>query len=429
MMTEDEKKTICKLLAIETLGLLRTSLVFQDKNPYYHNISKFSGISYRYNSYKLYIKHLKKLSLVSGLLLDLIVNKPEIIISMIANLYENHLNLLKEGKISADKRFSSFLAQNIKVLLSKNITFLASRSLISTDVNNFIFEVCESLLQKNTDDLIKIVEKQSIIIIKMLLEDEDVFKAYVEFLDIYSFILEVIDQIHISLVSGREIVSPKGSQYVQRTLEFYRKFYKKLYSELELWQKLFKQNTFTVIENIKYIPKLREELNFAFAFTIYYLMVKTIECIARTSAMIIEVTTVNSDDRDKEINIKTQLKKLIIDCLLDTYMHFCENVLLDPWCKDSVGNGIYRCFSSTHIPSYRTVAATLLEQAYKSIHKDLEFDLLYQTIWGKTPDNLYKDYKLEIFRIVRCKSIIKKWVRSYLCHDNKAIWETNFEKE
>jgi len=148
-MTKEERETLRKILTTEVFRLLTTSLKFQNKNPYSYNILKFAGIYDEcYTPWKQRVRYNLKLSLVSGLLLDLIVNKPEIIVSMVADLYKNHLNLLKEGKIDANKRFNSYLAKTIKFLVFRGPTFAAYR-LIDNNIGNFIYEVCESLLQKN----------------------------------------------------------------------------------------------------------------------------------------------------------------------------------------------------------------------------------------------------------------------------------------
>jgi hypothetical protein len=430
-VTKEEKETLRKILTTEVLRLLTTSLKFQDKSPYSYNILKFAGIYDEcYTPWKQRVRYNLKLSLVSGLLLDLIVNKPEIIVSMVADLYENHLNLLKEGKIDANKRFNSYLAKTIKFLVFRGPTFAAYR-LIDNNIGNFIYEVCESLLQKNTNDLIKTVEKYSNIVIEMLLKDFDSFEAYMEFLRVYSCVLEALNEIYILSIGSYETILLKP-EHVLKILEFYKKYYEKLYSELQLWQKLFDQNVnndTTVIENTPYISKPRKESNFAFAFTIYYLITKTIECVAKASLEIRMAVGIRTNDtkEKRELKLKSNLDKLIIDYLVDTYVHFCENVLLEPWREGSKGEGIYRYFVLPSTPARKTVAATLLEPTYKLIHKELEFDLLYNSITKNNPNNPYKEYKQKIYEIVTCKSIIDRWI-DCLFHNNNLIWEAKFEK-
>jgi hypothetical protein len=398
-MTEVEKEASRKILTKEALRLLGISLKFQDEGLS-NEFLKIATVRLWPKSRKQRFKHLLKSSLVSGLLLDLIVNKPEIIVLIITDLYENHLNLLKEGKISANKRFNSFLAQNIKSLSLRGLADIF-KYVIDTNVGYFIFRVCESLLWKNTNDLIETVEKHSPIIGK-LSKDFDSFKAYMEFLNVYSCVLEVISEIRVRWSEYEEFMFA----YVLRILEFYEMYYKKLYSELQWWQRLFLRNLIT--NNTEYTLTPKKEQGFAFTFTIYYLMIKTIECIAKISAKINAKISMYSHGGEKSREVK--LRKLVIDYLLYTYVHFCENILLEPWNKGSKGEGICRYFVLPSTYAHRTEAATLLKQTYKLIHKNLEFDLLYKTVSGSDPSKYYTEYKQKIYRIAECKSIIKRWV-------------------
>jgi len=435
MMTEDEKKTICKLLIAEVFRLLKTSLKFQDKEPLSHSfeILKFAGIDDRsYVPLEHRVKYNLKLSIVSSLLLDLIINKPEIIVLMVTDLYENHLNLIKEGKIGANKRFNSFLAQVIKLLIFRGPTFVSHR-LIGNNIGNFIFEVCESLLQKNTNDLIKTVEKHGSIIMKTLLKDYDSFQAYTEFLGVYSHALETLNEIYIlSFGSYSTILSEP--EYVIRILEFYKKYYEKLYSELQWWQKLFIQNISaditTTEKNALHTTKPRKESNFAFAFTFYYLMTKTIECIAKASFRIRGAIAIRSDDRKKEreLKLKSNLDKLIIDYLLDTYVHFCENILLEPWRKGSGGEGIYRYFVLPSTPARKIIGSILLEKTYELIHKDPHFDFIYSMISEYGNKYHYADCEQKIYRIVTCRGIIEQWMH-YLRGDADIVLKTIIENQ
>ena len=404
---EEEREVIYKLLTKEALRLLKISLDFQDKGLS-NEFLKTATVRLWPKSRKQRSKHLLKSSLVSGLLLDLIVNKPEIIVLMITDLYENYLNLLKEGKISAGERFSSFLAQNIKSLSLRGLADVF-KNVINTNVGHFIFKVCESLLYKNTDDLIQTVKEHSPIVGK-LLDDFDSFKAYVEFLNVYSCVLEVLNEIRVEWSIYREFMYA----CTLRMLEFYKIYYEKLYSELQWWQRLFLRNPITNGTEYTFIPQKKS--SFAFTFTIYYLMVKTIECIAKTSAKINAKIPIYGFGSENDIEVK--LRKLVIDYLLDTYVHFCENVLLEPWNKGSKGEGIYHYFAFPSTYYYRTVAIDLLKPTYKLIHKNLEFDLLYKTVSGSKPSAYYKGYEQKIYRIAGCKSIIKRWV-NYLRGRNK----------
>jgi len=431
-MTKEERETLRKILTTEVFRLLTTSLKFQNKNPYSYNILKFAGIYDEcYTPWKQRVRYNLKLSLVSGLLLDLIVNKPEIIVSMVADLYKNHLNLLKEGKIDANKRFNSYLAKTIKFLVFRGPTFAAYR-LIDNNIGNFIYEVCESLLQKNTNDLIKTVEKYSSILIEMLLKDFDSFEAYMEFLRVYSCVLEALNEIYILSIGSYETILLKP-EHVLKILEFYKKYYEKLYSELQLWQKLFDQNVnndTTVIENTPYISKPRKESNFAFAFTIYYLITKTIECVAKASLEIRVAVSIRTNDtkEKRELKLKSNLDKLIIDYLLDTYVHFCENILLEPWCKGSKGESIYRYFVLPSTPARRTVGAILLEKTYELIHKDPHFDFIYSMISKYGNKYRYADCEQKIYRIVTCRGIIEPWIH-YLRGDADIVLKTLIENQ
>ena len=431
-VTKEEKETLRKILTTEVLRLLTTSLKFQDKSPYSYNILKFAGIYDEcYTPWKQRVRYNLKLSLVSGLLLDLIVNKPEIIVSMVADLYENHLNLLKEGKIDANKRFNSYLAKTIKFLVFRGPTFAAYR-LIDNNIGNFIYEVCESLLQKNTNDLIKTVEKYSNIVIEMLLKDFDSFEAYMEFLRVYSCVLEALNEIYILSIGSYETILLKP-EHVLKILEFYKKYYEKLYSELQLWQKLFDQNVnndTTVIENTPYISKPRKESNFAFAFTIYYLITKTIECVAKASLEIRMAVGIRTNDtkEKRELKLKSNLDKLIIDYLVDTYVHFCENVLLEPWREGSKGEGIYRYFVLPSTPARKTVGSILLEKTYELIHKDPHFDHIYSMISIYGSKYHYADCESKIYRIVRCRGIIEPWIH-YLRGDADIVLKTLIENQ
>ena len=422
MTAEEEREAIYKLLATEALRLLKISLEFQDKKPSYEFL-KIASIGPRWiSSRKQHMKRIEKSFLVCSLLLDLIVNKPEIIVFMITNLYENHLNLVKERKISTNKKFHSFLAQNIKSSSIRSLDYVSYYT-IDTNVGNFIFKVCESLLSKNTHVLIQTVKEHSQMIEK-LSEDFDSFKAYMEFLNVYSCVIEALYEIYLSGGQNYMIMSSKP-EYVIKILEFYKKYYEKLYSELRLWHETFIRNPIT--NNTMYTLTPRKKQSFAFTFTIYYLMIKTIECIVRASAKINALMPIRGNDSDKEIETKLKLRKSIIDYLFDTYVHFCENVLLEPWREGSVGEGIYRYFVLPSTPARKTVAATLLEPTYKLIHKELEFDLLYNAITKNNPDNPYKEYKQKIYEIVTCKSIIDRWI-DCLFHNNNLIWEAKFEK-
>ena len=432
-VTKGEKETLSKILIIEVLRLLRTSSKFQDKEPLSRSfeILKFAGIDDRpYIPLEHRAKYNLKLSLVSGLLLDLIINKPEIIVLMITNLYENHLNLLKKGKTSANKRFNSFLAQVIKFLIFRGPTFVSHR-IIGNNIGNFIFEVCESLLHRNTSDLIKTVERHGSTIMKTLLKDYDSFKAYMEFLGVYSHVLETLNEIYILSFGGHSTILSEP-EYVLKVLEFYKKYYEKLYSELQQWQGLFVQNISadTTTENILYIPKPRKESNFAFAFTFYYLMIKTIEWIAKASFRIRGVIAIRSDDRKKEreLKLKSNLDKLIIDYLLDTYVHFCENILLEPWCKGSKGESIYSYFVVPSTPARRTVGAILLEKTYELIHKDPHFDFIYSMISKYGNKYRYADCEQKIYRIVTCRGIIEPWIH-YLRGDADIVLKTLIENQ
>jgi len=420
MTAEEEREAIYKLLTTEAFRLLKISLDFQDKKPSYKFLKIASGFPWP-NFPKQRVKHVKKSFLVSGLLLDLIVNKPEIIVLIITNLYENHLNLVKENKISTNKKFHSFLAQNIKNSSTIGLAYV-SYGIINTNVDNFVFKVCESLIQKDTNRLIETVEEHSPMIRK-LLKDFDSFKAYMEFLNVYSCTLEALNEIY--LLQGQNYMTMSSKpEYVIKILEFYKKYYEKLYSELQLWQKFHVRNP---ANNAPYVLIPRKELSFAFTFTIYYLMTKTIECVTKASAQINALMPIRGNDSDKEIETKLKLRKAIIDYLFDTYVHFCENVLLEPWREGSGGEGIYRYFVLPSTPARRTVAATLLEPTYKLIHKELEFDLLYNSITKNNPNNPYKEYKQKIYEIVTCKSIIDRWI-DCLFHNNNLIWEAKFEK-
>ena len=419
--TEETKEAIYKLLTKEALRLLKISLDFQDKKPSYKFFEN-TGIYLWPNSRKQCIKHIEKSFLVSGLLLDLIINKPKIIVLIITNLYENHLNLVKENKTSANKRFNSFLAQNIKNLSLRSLTDV-SYYVINTNASNFIFKVCESLLQKDTTRLIEIVNEHSPMVGK-LLKDFDSFKAYMEFLNIYSCALEALNEIYVEWNENWRTMLQKA-EYILKILKFYKKYYEKLYSELELWQGLFVRNPITNRAVSTLAPKKEE--GFAFTFTIYYLMTKTIECIAKTLAKINAVTPIYGGDRVKEI--QTKLKKSIINYLFDTYTHFCENILLKPWCEGSRGEGIYRYVVLASTPAYTNVAATLLEQTYKLIHNNLEFDLLYKTFSEDDLNNPYKKCKQKIYRIVRCKCIIRRWIKHLCSHKIDKILGTKFEKK
>jgi len=418
---EEEKEAIYKLLTKEALRLLKISLEFQNKKPP-DKFFKTTGIYLWPNSRKQCIKHVEKSFLVSGLLLDLIINKPKIIVLIVTNLYENHLSLLKENKIGANKRFNSFLAQNIKSLSLRTLADV-SYYVINTNASNFIFKVCESLLQKDINRLIETVEEHSPMIGK-LLKDFDSFKAYMEFLNVYSCALEALNEIYVEWDENWRTMLEKA-EYMLKILEFYKKYYEKLYSELELWQRLFVRNPIT--NNIIYTLAPKKEQGFAFTFTVYYLMVKTIECIAKTSAKINAVPPIYGGDKIKEI--QTKLKKSIINYLFNIYTHFCENILLKPWHEGSKGEGIYRYFVLTSTPAYATVAATLLEQTYKLIHNNLEFDLLYKTFSEDDLNNPYKRCKQKIYRIVRCKSIVRRWIKHLCKYKSDKILGTKFEKQ
>jgi len=415
MMQEEEKEAICKLLATEALSLLRTSLEFQDKIPLPHKILKFSGLRLWSSSAKQRFNHLLKSSLVSGLLLDLIVNKPEIIALIITNLYENHLNLLKKNEIHEKSRFQSYLDESIKLLLLENPKLL-SYLLVNTSVGKFIFKVCKSILRKNTNDLIETVEKHGTMIGKFL-KDSNSFKAYMKFLDVYSCILEAPVEIFILSNGGNRVVF-SNFKYFQKILEFYRKYYKKLYLELELRQKpLAKREGITEYE---------KELEFASVFTIYYLMIKTIECVAKAFSKIKQLTPIYDNDKEEEKQIKLKLNKLIVDYLFHTYTHFCENILIKAWFRDNISFYDYSRFTS--VSSIRTMIGSLLGQTYKLTHRDLEFYLLRHTISRKGIEHTYcNKCKSKIFRIARCKSMVEDWVNN-LCGKNSGIvWRNEFE--
>jgi len=415
MMQEEEKEAICKLLATEALSLLRTSLEFQDKIPLPHKILKFSGLRLWSSSAKQRFNHLLKSSLVSGLLLDLIVNKPEIIVFIITNLYENYLNSLKKNEIHEKSRFHSYLDESIKLLLLENPKLL-SYLLVNTSVGKFIFKVCKSILRKNTNDLIETVEKHGTMIGKFL-KDFNSFKAYMKFLDVYSCVLEAPVEIFILSNGGNRVVF-SNFKYFQKILEFYRKYYKKLYLELELRQKSPARR-----ENI---TEYEKELDFAFVFTIYYLMVKTIECVAKAFSKIKQLTPIYDNDKEEEKQIKLKLNKLIVDYLFHTYTHFCENILIKAWFRDNISFYDYSRFTS--VSSIRTMIGSLLGQTYKLTHRDLEFYLLRHTISRKGIEHTYcNKCKSKIFRIARCKSMVEDWVNN-LCGKNSGIvWRNEFE--
>jgi len=415
MMQEEEKEAICKLLATEALSLLRTSLEFQDKIPFPHEILKFSGLRLWSSSAKQRFNHLLKSSLVSGLLLDLIVNKPEIIVFIITNLYENYLNSLKKNEIHEKSRFHSYLDESIKLLLLENPKLL-SYLLVNTSVGKFIFKVCKSILRKNTNDLIETVEKHGTMIGKFL-KDFNSFKAYMKFLDVYSCVLEAPVEIFILSNGGNRVVF-SNFKYFQKILEFYRKYYKKLYLELELRQKpLAKREGITEYE---------KELEFASVFTIYYLMIKTIECVAKAFSKIKQLTPIYDNDKEEEKQIKLKLNKLIVDYLFHTYTHFCENILIKAWFRDNISFYDYSRFTS--VSSIRTMIGSLLGQTYKLTHRDLEFYLLRHTISRKGIEHTYcNKCKSKIFRIARCKSMVEDWVNN-LCGKNSGIvWRNEFE--
>ena len=414
-MMKEEKEVICKLLATEALSLLRTSLEFQDKIPLPHKILKFSGLRLWSSSAKQRFNHLLKSSLVSGLLLDLIVNKPEIIVFIITNLYENYLNSLKKNEIHEKSRFHSYLDESIKLLLLENPKLL-SYLLVNTSVGKFIFKVCKSILRKNTNDLIETVEKHGTMIGKFL-KDFNSFKAYMKFLDVYSCVLEAPVEIFILSNGGNRVVF-SNFKYFQKILEFYRKYYKKLYLELELRQKSPARR-----ENI---TEYEKELDFAFVFTIYYLMVKTIECVAKAFSKIKQLTPIYDNDKEEEKQIKLKLNKLIVDYLFHTYTHFCENILIKAWFRDNISFYDYSRFTS--VSSIRTMIGSLLGQTYKLTHRDLEFYLLRHTISRKGIEHTYcNKCKSKIFRIARCKSMVEDWVNN-LCGKNSGIvWRNEFE--
>jgi hypothetical protein len=418
---EEEKEALCEILTTEALRLLRINLEFQDKELSLDEICKFTGIRLLPNyPVRHRLNFIKKSFLVYGLLLDLIVNKPEIIISIVTNLYENYLNLLKENKISANKKFDSFLAQNIRSLLLRN-RVLSYYFLAGSNVGDFIFKVCKTLLQKNINDLVKIVEKHGKMI-GTLRRDQDSFKAYIQFLDIYSCVLEAPINMYVLSTDVRSLVFSKF-QYLQEILKFYRKYYMKLYSEFLSWQKFIENNNNKT--DVRNVGEYKKELNFASAFTIYYLMVKTIECIAKGLSKIKTVADTCIDERQKEKEIKLRLKKLIVDYTFNTYTHFCEKVLSKIWSSDWVV--IYHHFAFSGKSFSRTVVATLLEETYRLVHKDLEFDLLYHTTLKGNEHTYCNKCKPKIFRIVRCKSIIERWV-VYLHGYDDMIWKTKFEK-
>jgi hypothetical protein len=230
-----------------------------------------------------------------------------------------------------------------------------------------------------------------------------------EFLNVYSCVLEVLNEIRVRWSIYEELMYA----HVLRILEFYKIYYGKLYSELQWWQRLFLRNPIT--NNTEYILTPQKKSSFAFTFTIYYLMMKTIECVAKTSAKINAEIPIYGFGGEDDTEVK--LRKLVIDYLLDTYVHFCENVLLEPWNKGSKGESICRYFASPSTYYHRTVAVNLLKPTYKLIHKNLEFDLLYKTVSGSDPSAYYKGYEQKIYRIAACKSIIKRWINYLRGHN------------